>query len=600
MWNPILLWSLKAGVLLSLLYAGYFLLFRNNTHFRLRRGLLLALLIISIVWPLIKIQPKILPLVTPYTDYFMALEGQQMGKQNGTDFNHFEESRTNTEEASGFSAFNTPILLWRIYLLGIGVSLVIFLIEIFRLLRWVKTGSQSKIYGSNVIEHKSVKYPFSFWKWIFVPVGAGYEESEWLIIKHHEQAHLNKRHTIDLLLSSLMQCFLWYHPSIYMLQKAVKNNHEAEADSVVLRHTSFKAYSQTLLALSMRANTFMLGHSFALISSLSKRIKTMKMKRTKNSTTWAALCSFTVLLGIVASQTATFAQEKENPTYGQSIAPSGANVYMSLGLAKVTKDSPDLTMMNKRTNVLFKAVFPFKYLSIAGKIKDTYYKEYSEDEITFTIELSDDKRTYYEELLNVNVLTSGSKTEFLTELSEDELEDIYIKSKAATEKTFFQGAKNLEAIGFDEFKDQKFLLIKSYIHPKKNPEADEVETKLPSLRKIYKAKQVDSEAIPISGIKTFTNNVALITTKNSSLNREDIPDNIEFEFVVTHYGMVNQLNLKTKVKGNDQVQEMLYELMGQLNKNILEVSRKYGWKPAMKDNQRVSSWVTLVIPKSLL
>ena len=164
--------------------------------------------------------------------------------------------------------------------------------------------------GKNVISHPSVKYPFSFWKWIFIPESVDYSESEWTVIQEHENLHLKQKHTVDILCAALAQCVLWYHPAIYLFQKGMKANHEALADSAVLKSTNFGRYSEVLLALSLRTSTITLTHSFALISSLSKRLKVMKLKKTSKRSTYASLISFVALVLFIASQTVSYGQNK--------------------------------------------------------------------------------------------------------------------------------------------------------------------------------------------------------------------------------------------------------------------------------------------------
>tara|TARA_R110001592_G_scaffold38243_5_gene126386 strand:- start:708 stop:1478 length:771 start_codon:yes stop_codon:yes gene_type:complete len=254
--NEILIWSLKSGLVLSLLFAAYHFLFRNNTQFRLKRLLLLSVLATALAWPLIKFELK--QVSTPSTHVFQKLDESLAPSMDESTSTIIETNKP--ERLTSTSSYSGSQIIWWVYLTGVAISLLVFFSELVKLTYWRLTGTEMRDLGKNVISHPSVKYPFSFWKWIFIPESVDYSESEWIVIQEHENLHLNQKHTVDILCSALAQCALWYHPAIYLFQKGMKSNHEALADSAVLKSTNFGRYTEILLALSLRTSSVTLGH----------------------------------------------------------------------------------------------------------------------------------------------------------------------------------------------------------------------------------------------------------------------------------------------------------------------------------------------------
>lgn len=67
------------------------------------------------------------------------------------------------------------------------------------------------------------------------------------IIKH-ERAHIDGKHSLDILLVELLKVIFWFNPAIYLFNRAIKINHEYLADDRVLTEFSdVNNYQQLLL-----------------------------------------------------------------------------------------------------------------------------------------------------------------------------------------------------------------------------------------------------------------------------------------------------------------------------------------------------------------
>ncbi len=599
MWNPILIWSLKAGLLLSLLYGVYFFLFRNNTQFHLKRVLLLSVLVATLLWPVIKFSASEKSVST--TQVFQKLDESLISPVAEIVPKSIEAREALVPETS--SVNSTSNIIWWVYLTGVAISLLVFFSELAKLTYWRLTGTEMRDLGKNVISHPSVKYPFSFWKWIFIPESVDYAESEWTVIQEHENLHLKQKHTVDILCAALAQCALWYHPAIYLFQKGMKTNHEALADSAVLKSTNFGRYTEILLALSLRTSSVTLGHSFALISSLSKRLKVMKLKKTSKQSSYTSLISFAIFALVIASQTVSYGQkEKANNTpydTNLGVAIHKGRDYSLIPIFEKSLIQLDDQQLTSYGRISIPSILTDKYQEKVDKIKQTYYLTEEEKDRTFWIELDDSKDSYYTSLLKPKGIV-GAEIEFVVELSTDELMEFYeltvawLKERKIGDPNQVNNSKSadLKIISEKDFLQHKYLSIHSYGKSNYERKYDRSD--------VFSPRQVDKVAEPIGGLNQFLNNVTLQTVRENGLDINNLPKTIEFEFVVSNQGHVTRVELLSKVKGDEETQVKVYRLLRQLNDNIQSVSRVYGWKPALKDNEFVSSKYKIEIPKSLL
>lgn len=109
------------------------------------------------------------------------------------------------------------------------------------------------------------------------------------LITLHECAHINRLHSVDLLLGSLVLILQWYNPAAWMMLRELKSVHEFEADAAVLATgADMKTYQYLLIKktvgerLPSPANS--LNHS-----NLNKRITMMLKSNPQGWRRWRTL-----------------------------------------------------------------------------------------------------------------------------------------------------------------------------------------------------------------------------------------------------------------------------------------------------------------------
>lgn len=109
-----------------------------------------------------------------------------------------------------------------------------------------KRGKLSRFPGYTVCLLNDNIAPFSWWKTIFIPNGT-YDERELEQIILHERAHIDQRHSLDLIFFELVCALWWFNPFLRLLKRSAIELHEYLADSATLSAGINRAdYSATL------------------------------------------------------------------------------------------------------------------------------------------------------------------------------------------------------------------------------------------------------------------------------------------------------------------------------------------------------------------
>lgn len=183
-----------------------------------------------------------------------------------------------------------------LYILGVVVMAVRFVVGLLNLKRLI--GHHTKIRTSThtkVLLPQTIA-PYSFLHYIFL-TKQEFEQGQIVQdILLHEQAHVQQKHSIDILLLECLHIFFWWNPVIYYLKNAVKLNHEFLADQQVLKQVANARDYQMLLLDYAGSN-----RSHQLVSSLNyssakKRILMMSQSPSKKKVTARLLVLAPVLV----------------------------------------------------------------------------------------------------------------------------------------------------------------------------------------------------------------------------------------------------------------------------------------------------------------
>ena len=176
------------------------------------------------------------------------------------------------------------MLLHCILILGMAVMALVRLLQMVRMQNMVKRGclwSKEKD-GCTIYCHAGDVSPFSWMKSIVINEEDYKENGHQIIL--HEQGHILCRHSLDILLLTLVQTLQWWNPLIYIFGNSLRDVHEYEADNYVLKAgVNLQEYQTLLISKALGTGTYVFANNFK--HSLIKNRITMMMK--KNTSKWA-------------------------------------------------------------------------------------------------------------------------------------------------------------------------------------------------------------------------------------------------------------------------------------------------------------------------
>lgn len=275
--NMLLVYTLKSALVLTLLYLPYTLMLRRERFFRLNRLTLLTILLLALVQPLCKVaSPESL------TQVPVVADTQQLVYQMETAITEAPiYVLGNPEEAT---AWGWQEWLALVYAAGMAAMLCLRICQLVQI-RWaMRRGClwrQREDDGVTVCCHLGNGAPFSWMRSIYISE-ADYEQNGRAILLH-ERAHIHLRHSLDILLLTLVEAVQWWNPVIYMLGRSLRNVHEYEADDHVLRQGVSLTDYQTLLVRKALADT---AYAFANNFNRSHILKRIEMMKRPPSSSW--------------------------------------------------------------------------------------------------------------------------------------------------------------------------------------------------------------------------------------------------------------------------------------------------------------------------
>jgi len=268
--EALFIYLLKSAGILTIFFLAYKVLLQKETFFSLNRHYLLGGIIASLLLPLVVFESYIYvdPVVIPETLFY-------------------DTPSTIVESAN--SAQSTPFdwgaLLFNIYLLGVILTSIQFLLQLFSLYRIAKSGTIKRFKSFRLIEVSSNVSPFSFFNYIIYNP-ENFSKRDLQIILNHEKAHGKQLHSIDILVSQTFLILQWFNPIAWFYKKTIQQNLEFMADKEAISNIeSKKNYQHTLLKVSVASYCASITNNF-YNSLIKKRIVMLNQKSSKTKNLW--------------------------------------------------------------------------------------------------------------------------------------------------------------------------------------------------------------------------------------------------------------------------------------------------------------------------
>jgi len=279
--SDLIFYIAESTVLSIVFYALYVSVLSKETFFQLNRAVLLAIPILSLFFPMLRIEfvdltglavDQPLDHLSSFSkSYYDAMASWEFEVRGNTSSSKYSSDRINWFDVSLY-------LTILIYIVGILICLSRTVWSI----RWiVKTLMKHPILesdGVKVVRLVNPTAPFSFLNYLFVHAPLA-DSTEFRQILDHERTHIEEKHTFDLLYIQMVAAFLWFNPVIWLLLKSLKTTHEYIADRKIIQSGySVDEYQTLLLRQLISNNSQQLVHNFNL-SFIKKRITMMTNKK---------------------------------------------------------------------------------------------------------------------------------------------------------------------------------------------------------------------------------------------------------------------------------------------------------------------------------
>lgn len=269
-------WMLFSTLATALFYGIYCLAFRRDRWLQLSRWYLMAALLFSLVYPLVRFPDLPLFAKTPV----VMLEAVNIASAGNV----------STPQATVQVASASNVMLFAVYLSGATLSLILLSVQTGRLLhRLRRMGWHTRV---QLLDDDTP--PYSFFSHIIIGTREMSDE-ELQCVLAHEQEHVRLGHTMDVLLMRLMCCAAWFNPFAWLMLRELRAVHEYQADVAVQQG---KVY---LRLLYRQATGIGYGHITNKFNSINIKNRIVMMNKQKSRFgAWKALAVLPVAAALMA------------------------------------------------------------------------------------------------------------------------------------------------------------------------------------------------------------------------------------------------------------------------------------------------------------
>ena len=286
----LLIYQIKVGLCLIAFYLLWKLLLSRETFHRFNRIALLAVMVLALVLPWIKIS---LDAMTPVARQMVTLE----------DLIVTPDGAVRAQQAS--PSWTVMGIVTAVYFIGMALVAAWLLHSQWNLHRMMKKG-RKELLPDGVTLHivPGDLAPFSYFNHIVINEQDYRDNPREILI--HEQAHIGLRHSWDVMFLGLVTLFQWWNPAAWLLSNELRQVHEYEADEAVLNaNVDVKQYQLLLIRKSVGDQLFSMANNFNY-QSLKKRIRMMTINKSSRWNTLRALA----VVPVIALALLAFANNK--------------------------------------------------------------------------------------------------------------------------------------------------------------------------------------------------------------------------------------------------------------------------------------------------
>ena len=319
---------IKSTVFLSVFYAFFILFMKKTTFFRFNRMVFLAASVLCFILPALEISPTI----------FAGID---------MPMNAIEEALTTTYELGLDGVTVTAgsgkiwlIIISTVYFAGFIIVLGSNIASYMRLYALLHKSQAGDMDGIKVLTVDMDMPSFSWGRYIVIS-HTDLESNP--AIFTHEKMHIKCRHSLDLMLHSLISMIHWFNPLVWIARMELKMLHEYEADELTLKTgINPTQYQLLLVKKTVDAKQFQMANGF-YHSKLKNRIIMINKKKTNR---WMRL-AYVICIPAIIGAMCCCSQRKGNnaqtgtPAATETVTETAATVPYSEIFEKPTFNGGD-------------------------------------------------------------------------------------------------------------------------------------------------------------------------------------------------------------------------------------------------------------------
>lgn len=322
-----LIYSIKAALLLSMLFSIYKLTVGRLKALKLRRCLLLIICFTAIAAPL-------LPALN-----ISFIDSHSLNENADAFTVILPDADGSNASTSGVFISNVLRVIAYLFVAGTLLTAAYTLYGLAWIGKCLVNSKRSSVGGTNIsVVSRPRISPFSFGGRIFISDMDYIGDSEMILC--HEGSHVRHRHYLDLLAARVTASLQWWNPLAWMMLRELHAVHEYQADNDVMNAGfAIKDYQYMLLSKVSDIAVSRIANGFGC-SSLKQRL--LMMNRQPSSIGWRGILAAPVIIAAVAaisSETLASALEPAQSAFHQAI-PSAPDVKITGAAASVAPVDP--------------------------------------------------------------------------------------------------------------------------------------------------------------------------------------------------------------------------------------------------------------------
>ena len=314
----LLVYVIKAAIVLALLHSLYGLCLRRETLHTLNRTVLLFIMLAAMALPAVRVttgSPSALTLAAADAEAFIVEQAYATPAPDGAE-------AAAAQPGGGSSPALWPRLVAVAYAMGLAVCLLGYALSLLQLWRTIWRGRRVAAdglpRGVRVVECRGLAVPCSWMRWVLLPPAL--DGGKLHAVLTHELAHVRLGHSWDMILCEMVTRLLWFLPSAWMLRKDLRDVHEYQADrSVLSAGIDADGYQRLLIKTAAQPAAATAANSFCR-SAVKRRLYMMCRRPSAR----AAALKAAYLLPLVAVAVAAFARPAIVSEAGETLARAEA------------------------------------------------------------------------------------------------------------------------------------------------------------------------------------------------------------------------------------------------------------------------------------